>query len=252
MKMSDQLVYINSANKPEIHPGKSIKKMAEISEYTDQDKDKRKIIYPEMRNRRVVNNFRDLRNGLIGKAEGKNLTIMVTSIAEGGGASFVAVNLAAAFAFDQSRTSLIIDTNLSAPGLDKIFDIKDMPGVVNFIEDSDIGLEEIIYASGVKRMRVLPAGQRTEYASEYLGSTQMKSLIEDLKNRYNDRFIIIDAPPLSDPASARQIAKLSDKIVIVIPYGKISGQELIERLALLPKEKIAGVLINNEPIIRQY
>ncbi len=250
--MSDQQVYFDSVTKFANKADKSIKNMSEISELSDSEKDQKKIIYPEMPNRRVVNNFRDLRNALIGKAEGKNLIVMVSSVVEGGGASFVAVNLSAAFAFDQHRTSLLIDTNLAAPGLDVVFDLRGMPGVVDYIEGNQIDLEEIIYASGVKRMRVLPAGQRTEYASEYLGSAKMEEMVGNLKNRYNDRFIIVDAPPLTDPASVRQIAKLSDKVVVVLPYGKINPQQLAEKLALLPSDKIAGVLINNEPIIRQH
>lgn len=230
---------------------KTIRKMSEISELSDSEKDRKKIIYPEMKNRRAVNNFRDLRNALVEKAKGENLIVMVSSVIEGGGASLVAVNLAAAFAFDQNRTSLLIDTNLSAPGLDAFFDIEGMPGVVDYIEGAQVDIEEIIYASGVKRMRILPAGHRTEYASEYLGSSKMGVMFENLKKRYNDRFIIVDAPPLTDPASARQIAKLSDKIVTVVPYGRINTQQLAEKLALLPSDKVAGVLINDEPVVRQ-
>lgn len=249
--MSDTQPYFDDVPSFSSKSDKSIRRMSEISEMSDSDKDRKKIIYPEMSNRRAVNNFRDLRNALIEKAKGENLIVMVSSVLEGGGASLVAVNLAAAFAFDQNRTSLLIDTNLSAPGLDTFFDIEGMSGVVDYIEGAQVDIEEIIYASGIKRMRVLPAGQRTEYASEYLGSSKMEVMFESLKKRYNDRFIIVDAPPLTDPASARQIAKLSDKIVIVVPYGKINTQQLAEKLALLPREKLAGVLINDEPVIRQ-
>jgi len=231
--------------------GKNIAQMAEVTEFSKAEKDRKKIIYPEMKNSRLVNSFRDLRNNLLEKSKGQNVTIMVTSMVEGSGASFVAVNLAAAFAFDGSKTSLLVDANLSNSSLENYFGTNYGVGITDFLENEEMTIEEVIYSSGVKRLRLIPAGKHSEYASEYLSSERISAFVNKLKRRYNDRYIIFDAPPLSDPASAKQVMHLCDLIVVIAPYGSVTGDEVAAAVAGIPKEKLAGVVINNEPVIRK-
>ena len=224
--------------------------MTEVAEFSALEKDRSKIIYPEMKNSRLANSFRDLRNILLEKSPGNNAAIMVTSVLPESGGTFVSVNLAAAFAFDGSKTALLVDANLSSPGICQYFGTEYGVGVTDFLENKHMKVEEIIYSSGVKRLRVIPAGKHSEYTSEYLSSERIGMFIHTLKSRYKDRYIVIDAPPLSDPASAKQVFNLCDWVVVVAPYGKVGGSEIAAAIEGIPKDKLAGVLINDEPVIR--
>ena len=91
---------------------KQIVKMQEPRKLTSDDLDERRIVYPQSANRDLVNRFRHLRTKLLEVSGGNNFTLVVSGAMEGAGTSFMALNLAAAFAFDQSKTALIIDCNL--------------------------------------------------------------------------------------------------------------------------------------------
>ena len=80
--------------------------MADIYRLGEDDLDDKKIIHPKMRDKRVLNVFRDLRTKLLQRAENKNFTLLVTSIAEGGGSSFVTTNLAASFALEHESEAM--------------------------------------------------------------------------------------------------------------------------------------------------
>ena len=68
--------------------------------------------------------------------------------------------------------------------------------------------------------------------------------MDELKNRYDDRYIIFDAPPLLDVADALAFAPLVDCIIVVVGAGITGKQNLKEALALLPQDKIAGFVLN--------
>src|SRR3974390_1874649 len=77
----------------------------------------RGIIQPQNSREPAVQVFRDLRTKIVQQSHGKNAAILVTSVSEGCGGSFVARNLAAAFAFDMGKTALLIDCNLQNPSV---------------------------------------------------------------------------------------------------------------------------------------
>ena len=77
----------------------------------------RSIIYRTDVARPEVDAFRDLRTKLLAAAEGNFITL-VAPVSRGCGGSFVARNLAAAMAFDDTRTSLLVDCDLRHPSQD--------------------------------------------------------------------------------------------------------------------------------------
>ena len=46
-------------------------------------------------------------------------------------------------------------------------------------------------------------------------------------------------------ADAAILSEVADQIVVVVPYGKISNSRLQKALKLLPKKKIAGLVVND-------
>jgi len=206
-----------------------------------------KIIYPEMPARNVVNNFREIRTKMLALSQGKNFIAMVTSVGNKGGASFVALNLASAFSFEESKTSILIDCNLRHPNLHSMVDLEQNDGLTDYLEDTSINLEEIIYHSGIPRMRIIPVGRKQESVSEYFTSVRMKNFLDAVHNRYMDRFIFLDSPPIGESVDARILAELCDIVVLVVEYGKVTKSKLNEAVDSIGKEKLAGIVFNREP-----
>src|SRR5690625_3308469 len=71
----------------------------------------RKVVFAGMRERALLNAFREVRTRLLQKSKSDNIVVLVSSIAENGGGTFVAFNLAATFALDRHKTALYVDCN---------------------------------------------------------------------------------------------------------------------------------------------
>ncbi len=207
---------------------KQIVRMKEPRVLSPEDLDQRRIIYPEAADRVVVNRFRELRTRLLELSAGNNFSLVVSSAVDGGGASFVALNLAAAFAFDNSKTALVIDCNLREPVLHSMLDLTPDMGLTDFLEDVDMDIATIIYPTGVKRLRLIPAGSRRESAAEFFTSFRMKQFLHAIRRRYPDRFIIIDAPAMNDSPDARILAELCDYTLLVLPHARVTDAQALK------------------------
>lgn len=57
-------------------------------------------------------------------------------------------------------------------------------------------LQDILIKTGIEKLVVLPAGNSPENASELLSSQRMGSLVQEMKHRYKNRYIIFDSSPI--------------------------------------------------------
>ncbi|MEX2474904.1 polysaccharide biosynthesis protein [Marinobacter sp.] len=223
---------------------KQIARMQEPRRLTPDDMDERRIIYPESSNRRMVNRFRDLRTKLLEKSGGNNFTIVISGAATGAGTSFVALNLAASFAFDQSKTAVIIDCNLRDPSLHVTLDILPEAGLTDFIEEPDYDIARILYPTGIPRLRLIPAGSRRETPSEFFTSFRMKQFLQAVRRRYPDRFIILDTAPITESPDARILSELCDYSLLVVPHGRVTAGLADTAAMAFNTEKFVGAVIN--------
>jgi len=205
-----------------------------------------KIIHPEMEECSVLDSFRDLRTNLLHRIRGENFILLTTGVKHSSGSSFVAKNLAAAFALDETRTAVLIDCDLRYPShVDLVNGAT--KGIVEYLEDDETELSEIIYKTGIKRLRVIPCVGKRESPSEYFSFPRMKEFFQDLKHRYPDRYLIVDAPPASEAADIRMLSELVDYVLLVVPYGKVTERQIEKVTRAIPDEKLVGVVFNDEP-----
>ncbi|GAA3978277.1 polysaccharide biosynthesis protein [Allohahella marinimesophila] len=223
---------------------KQIVRMREPGLLSPDDLCEKRIIFPESPYRKSVERFRELRTKLLEISRGHNFALVVSSIVPGGGASFNAINLAAAFAFDSSKTALLIDCNLRYPKLHSVFDLLPDRGVTDFLEDPDMDISTIIYPTGIRRLRLVPAGSQKESASEYFTSFRMHQFLQTLRRRYPDRFIILDTPPILESPDARILSEVCDYTLLIAPHGRVTESQVVEAASAIPEAKLAGVVVN--------
>ena len=221
-----------------------IREMADIFRLGEDDLEEKKLIYPRMRDKRVLNVFRDIRTKLIEKSGNKNFTLMVTSVCEEGGSTFVANNLAASIALDQGKTALIVDCNLYSPASSQLLD-GDHIGFSDFLESPTVAIENIIYATGIPRLRLIPIGKSLDISPEYYTSYRMKQFTEELSDRYSDRYVILDVPPVGSTTDARILADCCDFVVLVVPHGMVTKDQLKKSIANFDSDKLVGIIFNN-------
>lgn len=222
-----------------------IRQMAEVRPLSREELDERKIIHAASQNREALNAFRDLRTLLLQRAGKQNFVVLVSGVGLQSGASFVSLNLAAAFALDYAKTSLLVDCNLYDPSVDRLLYVEPEYGLTEYLENPDLEVDDIIYASGIPRMRIIPAGHSYMTGAEFYASSRMENFMRDVLSRYSDRYIVIDAPPLGSSAEARILADLVDFVLLVVPYGKVTQDQINAAIEAVPEEKLIGMVFNN-------
>lgn len=223
-----------------------IRRMAEISHLSYPEMADLRIIHPGMRHPTALNAFRELRTKVYQAAAGRdNFVLLVTSITAGGGSSFVATNLGAAIAFDESKTAIIVDCNVYDPSLHRILPIEPDYGLVDYLENITLDVKDVIYSTGVRRLRMIPAGSSRQPGTELFTSSRMRRFVDELRTRYRDRHVIIDAPPVGVSADARILTDLCDYALIVVPFGTTSPNQVRAAVDAIGENKIIGVIFNN-------
>jgi len=217
--------------------------------FTAGDLAQRGIIHPERVDDRTVQVFRELRTKIIQQSHGRNGVILITSINPGDGSSFIAQNLAAAFAFDAGKTALLVDCNIRNPSIAEQMADASAPGLTDYLFDPDLGVEQIIQPVGIARLRAIAAGGRRATGAEYFTSQKMRQLIESLRVRYKERFIVLDGPPMSDVANIRILSELCDYVMVVARHGRATVSQIENGLSVINDKKLLGVIFNDEPRI---
>lgn len=178
------------------------------------------------------------------KVKGWN-TLMVTSVLPGEGKTITTINLALSFAKEFEKTVLLMDCDLHRQDVHKYMGIASSMGLVDYLVD-EVPLKDLIIWPGIDKLTLLSGGRTVQESTELLASPRMRSLVEEVKGRYTERFIIFDTPPVLTGADAIAFASLVDAIIMVVEAGKTPLAEIQKALDLIPKEKFLGFVLNKD------
>jgi non-specific protein-tyrosine kinase len=182
------------------------------------------------------------------KAGERNLrTIMVTSAEPGDGKTLTCINLACSFAKSHHQTVLLVDADLKKQQIHHYLGIDSPHGLIDYLL-GERTMEECLVWPGIDKMVLLSGGQTLQDSSELLSSPIMMSFVQDVRNRYEDRFVFFDAPPVLAGADTMSLAQIVDGIVMVVETGKTSKEKFKKAVDLLPREKMIGVVMNREAV----
>ena len=170
-------------------------------------------------------------------------TILVTSCTDGEGKTFTAVNLAITLAREIDQSVLLVDVNFRHPSVISAFGIQTTEGLTDYLLHNK-SIPELLISPGIEKMTILPLGNALQNATEMLGSLKMQHLIEEMKNRYHDRYIVFDGPSILTSVDTLVLSKYIDKILLVVESGKVAPQALLEAVQLVGEEKILGTVLN--------
>lgn len=170
-------------------------------------------------------------------------TILVTSAIPGEGKSVVSSNLAISIALGKQEHVLLIEGDLRRPSLTKLFGLKNSRGLSDYLLEED-ELSNLLCKTAVDKLTLLPAGRLTKNPYELLSSQRMIDLLEEVRDRYQDRYIILDCTPAQVAAETSVLSKFIDGIILVVRYGKTSRKLILETVEKIGKEKFIGVVFN--------
>jgi protein-tyrosine kinase len=169
--------------------------------------------------------------------------IMVTSAVPGEGKSFIASNLAISIAQNIDEHVLLMDCDLRLPSIHNRFNIEAKTGLSDYLT-GDVSLSSLLVKVGVDKLSILPGGKPPENPAELLSSEKMAQLLDEVKQRYEDRYIIVDSAPPQLTAESSALARQVDGIILVINYGKTKRELIADLIENIGKEKIIGIVFN--------
>ncbi len=211
------------------------------------------LIVPGEGKTRITEEFRRIKRPLLANVEGRSAApianrnlIMVTSALPGEGKSFVAINLAISIAMEMDRTVLLMDADVEKPSVARILDLPGRPGLMDLLVDPTLDIPDVLYDTTIPKLRIIGAGRSDDRSTELLSSTQMRRLMAELADRYPDRVIIFDSPPLLATTQSSVLAELAGQILVVVEAGQTPQSAVEEAVAELDPEKAISLVLNKQ------
>ena len=209
------------------------------------------FVAPGDSNTLAVEEYRNIKRPLVSNAFGKgsegitraNL-ILITSSLPGEGKTFTAINLALSIANERDKQVLLIDADVARPSVSRVLGIKSEPGLIEYLDREDISFSDITVKTSMPGLRVIPAGKLHKHSTELLSSNKMALLAEELSNRYPDRLVIFDSPPLLAATQGEILAKLVGQVVLVIEAEKTMQSVVMESVDKLASCDVVLALFN--------
>ncbi len=216
---------------------------------TTRQLEERRLIHRQESVRVHADAFRELRTRLLALGgNDSNFVTLVAPVRHGCGGSYVARNLAAAFAFDDTKQALLIDCDATHPAQSDALQVAaDRGGLIDYLENDDLAMRDIVYPTGVPRLQLIPAGRIRETPGESFSSLRMRALIDSLRTHHSNRHLILDGSPVLGSPDTRILSDLADLVVLVVGYGQVAPDAVDKAVASFPPEKFAGVVFNQRP-----
>jgi len=214
----------------------------------------------EQPNNALVDEYRTIKRPLLYNAFGEGAEgivrsnlILVTSSVPGEGKTYNAINLALSIANERDKKVLLIDADVAKPSIAKRLGIQESPGLIEYLENDELDFTNISFKTDLPGLQIIPAGKQHAFSTELLSSNKMAQFVDELSQRYPDRIVIFDSPPLLAATQAEVLSSLVGQVVFVIgaettmqnavndALKKIQGADIV--LALLNKAR-QGLNIN--------
>jgi exopolysaccharide/PEP-CTERM locus tyrosine autokinase len=197
-------------------------------------------ICPDQTHNRIAEEFRSIKRPLVTNALGSrkrdinnaNL-ILVTSSIPGEGKTFTSINLALSIAAEFDKRVLLIDADVAKPSVSRVLGIKSKIGLIDYLETDNYSIADIMLETEVSGLRFIPAGKSHKFSTELLASDKMIALSKELSERYPDRIVIFDTPPLLATTQAEVLASQMGQIILVIGAETTPQQLVMESVKKL-------------------
>ncbi|HMU63424.1 MAG: XrtA-associated tyrosine autokinase [Nitrosomonas sp.] len=209
------------------------------------------IVTPQHGKTQIAEQFRIIKRPLLTNAFSKNSgikngnLIMITSSLAGEGKSFCSTNLAMSIAMEMDNRVLLVDADVARPSIPKMLDFSpDRKGLLDIILDQRLNVSDILTKTSVDKLTLIAAGTRHPHATELLASQSMADILMELAQRYSDRIVIFDSPPLLLTSEARVLASQMGQIVLVVEAERTTQQTVKEALRQIESCDVINLIYN--------
>lgn len=170
--------------------------------------------------------------------------LMVTSALPSEGKTVIASNLAISIAKGEDQHVLLVECDLRKPSMYNLFKYPPSKGVAEILQGT-AEVADCLIKTPIDKLTILPAAKEAPAnPSELLESKRLSQLIEELAQRYTDRFLVIDTSPIQATVDPKIIADQVEGIIVVARYRYTRESDFRMAMDSLPRNKILGTVLN--------
>ncbi|MFA9201173.1 MAG: AAA family ATPase [Cypionkella sp.] len=167
--------------------------------------------------------------------------VLVCSPHPGEGKTFCAVNLAIAMAGERDGEVLLVDADFAKPSVLSTLGLPKGPGLMDALADPSLKVEDLVMATDIPHLFVLPAGNQTAADSEWLASARTAEVLDRLTRGAANRMVVFDSPPALAASPAAELAKHVGQALLVAradQTGRNALEDAIQLLGACPDIKL--------------
>ena len=178
--------------------------------------------------------------------------ILVTSSKPAEGKSFTALNLALSIILDEKYNVLLIDADVARASLSRRLRLENQAGLTDILRQKNPNLGAMMKREMNYPLSFISAGSGVATATDLFGGKKMRHFVHDIANRYKDRIIIFDAPPLLASTESVVLAQHVGQIVYVIDGSQTPRSTVEAGLDVLGRYDNVSLILNKTTMHSDY
>jgi protein-tyrosine kinase len=174
-------------------------------------------------------------------------TLGVVSARGNPGRTLLACNLAVGLAQEEDLTALLVDADLRAPSIADLFQLPPGAGFGGVVTGRASLEDALVHASIGEpgpELVILAGGQPVVGAAELMGSPSVAGLVREIAERYQDRMVVFDLPPVLAGADALAFLPNVDATLLVVEEYGTTYEDLEQAQELLGAFNLLGVVLD--------
>jgi Mrp family chromosome partitioning ATPase len=205
----------------------------------------RGIVVPEAGATALLEEFRIVKRQIIAAAQAAGdaaaRRVLVCSPHPGEGKTFCALNLAIAMAGERDGEVLLVDADFAKPSVLSTLGLPKGAGLMDALADPATKVEDLVLATDIPGLFVLPAGDQSNADSEFLASNRTAEVLDRLTRGAPNRMVVFDSPPALAASPAAELAKHVGQALLVARAdmtGRSALEDAVQLLGACPDIKL--------------
>jgi receptor protein-tyrosine kinase len=212
------------------------------------------MITPDNMASMISNEFRGIKRKLLQKIRDPdtraavNNLVMVTSSLPGEGKTFTSINLAISLAAERGLQVLLVDADVVRPAVANMFKSTPKEGLTDLLSGKAPRVSDVMCrCADIPNLAVIFAGSSRVDSPELISSGRMVDLCRELSNRYPDRVIVLDTPPVLASPEPATLAAYVHQLIMVVAADQTDRHQLRKALEAIASCANINLLFNKAP-----